>query len=214
MKGLFLILAAVCTASPVCAASLLYQGHGSVRIETADGTVIYVDPYAGEGYDKQADLILITHEHRDHNNIDLIQHKDKAVIIRSKDMNINCKYQTKKIGNITIEAVPAYNKNHKKEECAGYILTVDGKTIYLAGDTSTTDAMPSLKERKLDYAFLPMDGKYNMGPEEATECARMIGAKHSVPYHMAPGKLFDEETAKKLKVDSLLIVPAGTKIEL
>ena len=214
MKILFLILAAVCTAAPVCAASLLYQGHGSVRIEAADGTVIYVDPYIGEGYDKPADIILITHEHRDHNNIDLIQNKDKAVILRSKDMLIDGKYQIKKIGNIQIEAVPAYNKNHKKEECVGYILTIDGKTIYLSGDTSTTDAMPGFKERKLDYAFLCMDGKYNMGPEEATECAKMIGAKHSVPYHMAPGKLFDEETAKKLKVDSLLIVPAGSKIEL
>lgn len=214
MKSLFLILAAVCVASPVCAASLLYQGHGSVRIEAADGTVIYVDPYIGEGYDKPADIILITHEHRDHNNIDLIQNKDKAVILRSKDMLIDGKYQIKKIDNIQIEAVPAYNKNHKKEECVGYILTIDGKTIYLSGDTSTTDAMPGFKERKLDYAFLCMDGKYNMGPEEATECAKMIGAKHSVPYHMAPGKLFDEETAKKLKVDSLLIVPAGSKIEL
>ena len=204
----------MCTASPVCAASLLYQGHGSVRIEASDGTVIYVDPYIGEGYDKPADIILITHEHRDHNNIDLIQHKDKAVILRSKDMLLDGKYQIKKIGNIQIEAVPAYNKNHKKEECVGYILTIDGKKIYLSGDTSTTDAMPGFKERKLDYAFLCMDGKYNMGPEEATECAKMIGAKHTVPYHMALGKLFDEETAKKLKVDSLLIVPAGSKIEL
>ena len=214
MKGLFLILAAVCTASPVCAASLLYQGHGSVRIETSEGKVIYVDPYAGEGYDRKADLILITHEHRDHNNIDLIKEKADAIILRSKDMLIKGIYQIKKIGNIKIEAVPAYNKNHKKEECVGYILTVDGKTIYLSGDTSTTDAMPGLKERKLDYAFLCMDGKYNMGPEEATECAKMIGAKKSVPYHMAPGKLFDEETARKLKVDSLQIVPAGSKIDL
>ena len=214
MKSLFFILAAVCTATPLCAAELLYQGHGSVRIEASDGMVIYVDPYAGEGYDKNADLILITHEHRDHNNIDLIAHKDNATILRSKDMLIDGKYQIKKVGNVQIEAVPAYNKNHKKEECVGYILTIDGKTVYLSGDTSTTDAMPGFKDRNLDYAFLCMDGKYNMEPEEATECAKMIGAKHTVPYHMAPGKLFDAEIAKKLKVDSLLIVPAGSKIEL
>ena len=213
MKSLFFVCIAALAASPVFGTSLLYQGHGSLRIE-ADGMVIYVDPHAGEGYDKQADLILITHEHRDHNNIDLVKKTDKTVILRSKDMNINCKYQTKKVGNITIEAVPAYNKNHKKEECVGYILTIDGKTIYLAGDTSTTDAMKGFADRHFDYAFLPMDGKYNMGPEEATECAKMIKAKHTVPYHMAPGKLFDDETAKKLKVDSLLVVPAGTKIEL
>lgn len=214
MKSLFFICIAAVAASPVFGASLLYQGHGSVRITAGDGTVIYVDPFAGEGYDKKADLILVTHEHRDHNNIELVKQTEKTVILRSKDMLIDGKYQTKEVCSIKIEAVPAYNKNHKKEECVGYILTIDGKTIYLAGDTSTTNAMPGFKNRKLDYAFLPMDGKYNMGSEEATECAKMIGAKHSVPYHMAPGKLFDEETAKKLKVDSLLIVPAGTEIEL
>ena len=213
MKSLFFVCIAALAASPAFGASLLYQGHGSLRIE-ADGMVIYVDPYAGEGYDKQADLILITHEHRDHNNVDLVKKTDKTLILRSKDMLTGGKYQTKKVGNITIEAVPAYNKNHKKEECVGYILTIDGKTIYLAGDTSTTDAMKGFADRHFDYAFLPMDGKYNMGPEEATECAKMIKAKHTVPYHMAPGKLFDEETAKKLKTDSLLVVPAGAKIEL
>ena len=213
MKSLFFVCIAALAASPAFGASLLYQGHGSLRIE-ADGMVIYVDPYAGDGYDKQADLILITHEHRDHNKISLVPQTDKTIILRSKDMLIDGKYQTKKVGSITIEAVPAYNKNHKKEECVGYILTIDGKTIYLAGDTSTTDAMKGFADRHFDYAFLPMDGKYNMGPEEATECAKMIKAKHTVPYHMAPGKLFDEETAKKLKTDSLLVIPAGAKIEL
>ena len=38
---------------------LLYQGHGSLRITTTDGKVIYVDPYAGKGYEPAADLILI-----------------------------------------------------------------------------------------------------------------------------------------------------------
>ena len=52
---------------------LLYQGHGSLRIVTSEGKVIYVDPYAGEGYDLPADLILITHGHRDHTAVDLIK---------------------------------------------------------------------------------------------------------------------------------------------
>ena len=43
-------------------AKLLYQGHGSYRITTDDGRVLYVDPYAGEGYDKPADIVLITHD--------------------------------------------------------------------------------------------------------------------------------------------------------
>ena len=61
------------TASP----TLLYQGHGSLRIQTADDKVIYVDPYAGEGYDLPADVILITHGHFDHTQTDLIKTKNE-----------------------------------------------------------------------------------------------------------------------------------------
>ena len=52
---------------------LLYQGHGSLRIVTSEGKVIYIDPYAGEGYDLPADLILITHGHQDHTAVKLIK---------------------------------------------------------------------------------------------------------------------------------------------
>jgi len=44
-------------------ATLLYQGHGSFRISTVDGKVIYIDPFAGEGYDLPADLIMVSHQH-------------------------------------------------------------------------------------------------------------------------------------------------------
>ena len=52
---------------------LLYQGHGSLRVVTAEGKVIYIDPYAGEGYDLPADLILMTHGHQDHTAVKLIK---------------------------------------------------------------------------------------------------------------------------------------------
>lgn len=52
-------------------AKLLFQGHGSYRITTNDGVVIYVDPFLGSGYDKEADIILVTHEHNDHNHVEL-----------------------------------------------------------------------------------------------------------------------------------------------
>ena len=49
--------------------SLLYMGQASIRIVTETGHVIYIDPYAGNQYELAADLILVTHEHVDHNKV-------------------------------------------------------------------------------------------------------------------------------------------------
>ena len=68
-------------------AKMLYQGHGSYRFTLDDGTVVYVDPFAGEGYDLPADLILVTHEHFDHNQIDKMPHAAGCEIIRAVDVH-------------------------------------------------------------------------------------------------------------------------------
>ena len=74
--------------------------------------------------------------------------------------------------------------------------------------------MPELAKQALDYAILPTDGVYNMDVEEASRCAAIIGAKHSIPIHMKPGGIFDKETADKFRAAGKLIVLPGEKIEL
>lgn len=195
-------------------ATILYQGHGSVKMTLADGKVVYVDPYAGEGYDDPADLILVTHQHQDHNKIDLPPHAEDCVIFQNDDAIQDGEYQTLDIYGLHIEPVQAYNKNHDVTQCVGYLVTVGDKLLYFAGDTSKTDQMAELADRNIDYAFLPMDGRFNMDVDEAIECAELINAKHTVPYHMAPGSLFDEERAALFTTPSALIIPAGETIEL
>ncbi len=51
-------------------ATMLFQGHGSYRLTLDDDTVIYVDPYFGKEYELEADLILVTHDHFDHDAVD------------------------------------------------------------------------------------------------------------------------------------------------
>lgn len=193
-------------------AELLYQGHGSYRIISSQGVVIYVDPYAGEGYDQPADIIIVTHEHYDHNKVDLVSLKEDGVILRHEDLLKDGEYQTKKIKNVLIEGTPAENKNHNRDECVGFIMTVDGKTLYGAGDTSYIPEMTTFND--LDYALLPVDGIYNMDVKEASRCANVIDARYVVPIHTSPDKLYDEEIAKGFKSTRALYLKPGQVIRL
>ena len=195
-------------------AKLLYQGHASLRIETREGKFIYIDPYAGEGYDKPASLVLITHEHYDHNGIHLVPLIPRTIVIRSKDALDSLGYHTFNYFGVTIEAVPAFNKNHNVNECVGFLLTIEGKKIYVAGDTDYTPEMERLGKEGLAYAFLPIDGVYNMGPEEATRCANILKPEHLIPYHMHPGMLFDIKQDMKVTYSGAMLVRAGETIEL
>jgi len=195
-------------------ARLYYQGHGSFRLVSAEGVVLYVDPYAGDGYDIPADIILVTHQHSDHNQVKLPARKEGCVVITEADALAGGAYQSFSVQGIDIETVMAGNKNHNPAQCVGYIITVDGISLYAAGDTSTTGQMAGFAARELDYALLPCDGVYNMDLAEAAACAELIGAKHNIPIHMKPGQLFDRDRAEAFHAPGRLIVAAGTEITL
>ena len=193
---------------------LFYQGHGSFRLTANDGRVVYVDPYAGDGYDLPADIILVSHQHGDHNQMQLCAQKPTCKIISDVEALEGGKHNTFDVDGIMIQAVEAYNKNHKSEECVGFIITIDGVKIYASGDTSMTEQMKTFAERELDYAILCGDGVYNMNPEEAAECAWLIGAKHNILIHVKPKALFDRDIAEAWDAPNKLIVEPGEEIEL
>lgn len=193
-------------------AELLYQGHGSYRIVSNEGVVIYVDPYAGEGYDMPADLVIVTHEHSDHNQVDLVTLKDDGVILRHGDLFVDDEYPIKKIKKVMIEGTPAENKYHTREECVGFVMTVDGITLYGAGDTNYYPEMESFND--LDYALLPVDGIYNMSAREASRCAHVIDSRYFIPIHTSPTQLYDEDIAKSFKSPHALYMKPGERLKL
>lgn len=202
------------------AAKLLYMGHASIRITTPEGKVIYIDPYAGDGYAPAADLILVTHSHFDHTALDKIANRaPDCRIVTWKEALAGGRHQTFDLGYATVEAVEAgYNRNHSVKECVGYVLTLsDGICIYVSGDTSKTKQMPLLAEKHIDYAFFCCDGVYNMDTDEASECAALVGAKHSIPYHVIAAKgsaTFDRARAEQFAAEGRLILDAGEEIDL
>lgn len=199
------------------APTLLYMGHASIRVVTGDDKVIYIDPYAGEGYDLPADLILVTHDHYDHNNVDLItERSDDCRVITQKEALEEGDFD---LGYVTVEAVEAGNNpNHSISECVGYVLTfADGKSVYVSGDTSTTDQMAELAKKHIDYAFFCCDGVYNMDLEEAAECAALVQAKHNIPYHIVEAEdpdHFDAERAEQFAAPDKMVLQPGDEITL
>ena len=196
-------------------AKLFYQGHGSFRLTSDNGVVIYIDPFMGEGYDLPADIILVTHQHPDHNQLDLITQKPGCTLISDVEALAGGKHNTFSPNGIEIEAVEAgYNQGHSPDDSVGFVITIDGLKLYFCGDTSKTPQMATFAAKKLDYAFLCADGHYNMGLEEAAECAKLIGAKHNVPIHLKPGELFDRTMAEQFNAPNRLILEPGKEIAL
>lgn len=193
---------------------LFYQGHSSFRITTDEGVVIFIDPYAGVGYQTPADIVLITHEHYDHNDIAKVTLTPRTIVIRAKDALTNGVYRSFIEKNVKITAVPAYNSHHSKDECVGYLLSFDGITLYHAGDTDLIPEMNGLRKEKIDYALLPIDGYYTMTPEAATEAANLIAPKHMIPMHMKPGLLWDMKQAMKVHAPMAMLMRPNDNIDL
>jgi L-ascorbate metabolism protein UlaG (beta-lactamase superfamily) len=178
-----------------------FIGHASLMFKVK-GTIIYTDPVRSSGnYDflPKADIILVTHEHGDHLDAKLITDLKKESTLVFCNENSLAKIpwamvmkpnDRQEINNIIIEAIPAYNiiherapgqPYHPKGAGIGFILTIGGKRIYIAGDTENTPEMKALNN--IDVAFLPMNLPYTMTPEMVADAARVFKPKILYPYH-------------------------------
>jgi len=192
-------------------AKMTYIGHGSLRFVADEGKTVYVDPYWEGDYSLPADLILVTHQHHDHNQVDKVTQQAGCRIITEADALAGGTHNSFDLGWIQIDSVLANNKNHDPKLCVGYILAFDGLKIYCAGDTSTTADMK--KMRGIDYALLPIDGIYNMDAAEATQCAHTIDAKRSIPIHTDPTG-YSEDKVAQFTPKSRLVIRHSETIDL
>ena len=96
-----------------------------------------------------------------------------------------------RVGSVGVKVVPAYNGNHGREASVGYVVSLEGVSVYHAGDTSLIPEMAALAPLHLDYALFPTDGFWNMGGEEARRCADAVKARFVLAIHSSPKGLYD-----------------------
>jgi L-ascorbate metabolism protein UlaG (beta-lactamase superfamily) len=185
--------------------------HAALTLTWMDTTVL-VDPApapgAAEGSDVAAeykalpppDLILVTHEHPDHFNVDILKAIPDVPIVAPQavvdKMPDDLKARTTALANggekkisetLTVDAVPAYNltedrlKFHPKGRDNGYVLTFGNTRVYIAGDTEDIPEMRALTG--IDAAFVPMNLPYTMDVEHAADAVKALKPAIVFPYH-------------------------------
>jgi L-ascorbate metabolism protein UlaG (beta-lactamase superfamily) len=208
-----------------------WLAHASFQISN-NGKVVYIDL---EEYSKpvdKADLILVTHSHTDHCDSAKIKQvrKNDTVIIAPADCvsNIGGAVKTLKpgeettIGGVKVRATEAYNYKrfrspgnpyHPKGFGVGYLITVEGKTVYHAGDT---DFIPEMRQlENIDVALLPSGGTYTMDNEEAALAAIAINPKVVIPMHR--WNTNPEELKKRVEANSkikVLLLKEGEQYQI
>ena len=180
-------------------------GHASVRIETADGLVVYIDPWSEvlEGEPKDGDVVFVTHDDFDHYDPDAIE----AVAAAEADIVVYERVDTTDldrdvtplpydgsltVAGIAVEAVPAHNRAdgdhvdedgepfHAEREVVGLLLTFDETTVYFPSDT---DFLPAHNHVQADVFVPPIGGHYTMDRHEAAEFAESVDPDLVLPVH-------------------------------
>jgi L-ascorbate metabolism protein UlaG (beta-lactamase superfamily) len=196
-----------------------WTGHDGFRItDLKNKRIIYVDPFQlSEKHktSKDADIVLVSHDHFDHLSIEdltTIVNADTEIVAANECLG---KLRDLPAGRITtlnpgekaspkglvVEAIRAYNTNkkfHPKEDNKiGFLITVDGHRIYHSGDT---DIIPEMSGLYPDIAMLPVSGTYVMTADEAAKATDEFikPKKFAIPMHYG-SIVGSEEDANKFK---------------
>lgn len=191
---------------------MTWLGHSCFLLEGSKR--ILIDPFIPSGkVDFVPDIVAVTHGHDDH--------MGEVLSIRAKTVAVNeiGKYLADKGldiegmnigGTIEVEGVsftmtPALHSSWLEMEgfgyyggtAAGFVITMDGVSVYHAGDTALFSDMQLIRDLyRPDIALLPIGGRYTMGPLEAMMAANFIGAKLVIPMHYNTWPIIEQDAVK------------------
>ncbi|HDR72796.1 MAG TPA: metal-dependent hydrolase [Methanoculleus sp.] len=178
---------------------LTWLGHACVALEGTKS--ILIDPFVPSGeIEIDPDIVAITHAHGDHMG-EVIALKKTTVAnneiakylagkgIDAVDMNPGGTVEVEGVRFTMTQAIhsswlEAEGPGYYGGLAAGFVITLDGISVYHAGDTALFSDMKLIGELyHPDVAVLPIGGRFTMGPEEAMMAAQFVGAPLVVPVH-------------------------------
>lgn len=191
--------------------------HSSIKI--ISDKIIYFDPFKIEKEYHDGDIIFITHDHYDHFSIEDIKKVEKQDTIY---VIPECMYNllggenvivVKPMEKVIVEdyevyVIPSYNVNSnfhpKDKEYVGYVVTIENKRVYVAGDC---DLNEDNKKVQCDIALLPIGGTYTMDYKQAAELTNIISPDIVIPTHYGDivGDKKDVENFKELVNDNIIV---------
>ncbi len=211
--------------------SIKCLAHASFQIKS-ERKIIYIDLANSGEVSEKADLILVTHSHADHcdpEKINLVQKID-TVVVAPQDCISKIAGRVKSIrpgeeliiDDVKVRAIEAYNVTrfrspgipyHPKGYGVGYIIIIEDKTIYHAGDT---DFIPEMRQLgHVDVALLPTGDTYTMDNVEAAEAAIVINPTIAIPMHCWSTKR--EDFKESVEADSnvkVMILREGEELQV
>ncbi len=165
---------------------LKWYGHSAFKLTTDKGVRIIVDPYepgfgnGGLTYGKiadEADLVLTSHDHGDHNYI-----RD----IKGKFTRIE-KEGSYTIAGVTVTAIPCFHDpSHGKDRGKNLIFVIEADSLKVVhvgdlGHVLSPDILQKLGS--VDVLLLPVGGFYTIDAKEATEVMNAVKPRVTVPMH-------------------------------
>ncbi len=174
-------------ARPASATGVRWFGHACFQITSDAGTRVLVDPFdASVGYKVPAvpaELVLVTHEHSDHNNVAAAT--GQQVVLHGLRMDSSAK----KVKDVTVRAVRTKHFAAAADKARGentvFVLEVDGMRLVHCGDlghTLTPDQVRAIG--KVDILMVPVGGVYTINGAGAAQVAKQVKARVILPMHM------------------------------
>ncbi len=227
----FLMASSASGADPARSVVLRWHGQSFFEIESSTGTRIVTDPHAIEAYGRKsvlADLILLSHLHNDHTQVEVVQNRSRAKILsglRDTGKKLDWNPVEETFRDVRIRSVGVYHDNRgglERGKNMVFIIEVDGLRIVHLGDLGHLLTEAQIKRiGPVDVLLIPVGGVYTINGDEAKRVVEQLKPRqYIIPMHcgtevyddlLSPQEFLEDQKNVRRLPSNKLTIELGTK---